>query len=273
MRTGYQPQGWKFKFERAKSHLEELRAKVNDFVEGESLKVFEEVDAASGDRLYRVKITDNPPPLLAVIVGDALHNLRSALDHLVWQLWIVNGQTPNRRVEFPIFLRADDYKKGAETRIGGVDPSARDVIEDVQPFKRPKPEDHDLWKLHELNNQDKHRLLNFFTGALALEQPLKLGKSGVPFLLQGKTFPPHVFQRLEDGAELTRIPQGVDIRFDFRFDIAFADPDSPARRNQVIPTLDRITQTVDEILSKLCPFLREGAEKDVRKPDQPGFQR
>ena len=52
-------------------------------------------------------------------VGDILHNLRSMLDHIVWQLTIANGHTPPsfplpkgsdwRRIQFPIYLDKNDF--------------------------------------------------------------------------------------------------------------------------------------------------------------------
>jgi len=61
---------------------------------------------------------DNPERL-GVLLGDWAHNLRSALDHLMWQLVILYGGTPNRRTQFPIFQRKRDYDKRAPAMIGG----------------------------------------------------------------------------------------------------------------------------------------------------------
>jgi hypothetical protein len=39
-----------------------------------------------------------------IIVGDIAHNLRSSLDHLVWQLVLQNRRLPSRRNQFPIMV-------------------------------------------------------------------------------------------------------------------------------------------------------------------------
>src|SRR5262249_51464823 len=42
-----------------------------------------------------------PPDRLFMLIGDVLHNLRSALDHLAWSL---AGTLADRNTEFPIFV-------------------------------------------------------------------------------------------------------------------------------------------------------------------------
>jgi hypothetical protein len=38
-----------------------------------------------------------------VILGEIIHDLRSSLDHVVWQLVIANGSLPGYWNQFPIF--------------------------------------------------------------------------------------------------------------------------------------------------------------------------
>lgn len=103
-----------------------------------------------------------PPVMLSVIVGDCLYNLRSALDHLVWQL--VESNPPNRgiaRNQYPICrdrLSFDREIKGH--RLDGVPASAKDVIEHLQPYNEGHDySSHPLWLLDQLINIDKHRFL------------------------------------------------------------------------------------------------------------------
>src|SRR4051812_15728053 len=45
-----------------------------------------------------------PPPLrLGVLMGEFIHNLRSALDHLVWQLALTTTDSPSDRLQFSIY--------------------------------------------------------------------------------------------------------------------------------------------------------------------------
>src|SRR4051812_430689 len=80
-----------------------------------------------------------PEPNLyfSVIVGDFLHNLRSALDNLVFGIaeHHTSGRTEEERRanQFPIFLVSDDYD-GAEARmLNGLPTLAKTFIKGLQP--------------------------------------------------------------------------------------------------------------------------------------------
>lgn len=59
---------------------------------------------------WRAQIDPPPPALrLAVVAGDILHSLRSALEHLAWALVLENGGEPSDSkpaTQFPISLGA-----------------------------------------------------------------------------------------------------------------------------------------------------------------------
>jgi hypothetical protein len=98
------------------------------------------------------------PPMLSVIVGDCLYNLRSALDHLVWLLVEANpSHKPTRKNMFPICgdpeLFAKQIKRG---RLDGVADAARTAIEGLQPYDG---RDNPLKILDHLHNIDKHRMV------------------------------------------------------------------------------------------------------------------
>ena len=48
-----------------------------------------------------------------MILGEILYDLRSSLDHLVWQLVLANGQTPGRHNEF---LITTDHQSWQQTK-------------------------------------------------------------------------------------------------------------------------------------------------------------
>lgn len=99
------------------------------------------------------------------VVGDALFNLRSALDHLAAQLAIRDFPDPidpsNPNVQFPI---CDQPKKQHLFKVIQ-DPDVLAALEEVQPYTKMFGITGDaLWNdplraLRELCNADKHRLL------------------------------------------------------------------------------------------------------------------
>ena len=78
------------------------------------------------------------PVRWSIRVGEFAHNLRSALDQLVWQLAIAHGRCagqhgagrcPGRHSEFPIRIRRDPGRM--DVQLCGVGPVARAYIESV----------------------------------------------------------------------------------------------------------------------------------------------
>jgi hypothetical protein len=100
--------GCDLKLKRAEEHLKCLEAKrVELLAEERPYAVFQKYDAETSCVLFTAQLLDELPPDWGVIVGDYVHNVRSALDHLAWQLACLHyGREPTgkngREVAFPI---------------------------------------------------------------------------------------------------------------------------------------------------------------------------
>jgi hypothetical protein len=75
------------------------------------------------------------PQRFGLIVGDCVHNLRGVLDHLVFNLPRAAGTDPSweGRSQFPICDDSDKFA-GRRNDTLGVDPLARAVVEELQPY-------------------------------------------------------------------------------------------------------------------------------------------
>ena len=106
------------------------------------------------------------------VIGDCLHNMRSALDHLVYAL--AGPAASSVRTEFPIFIDRDKFRSSEPRVLRGVAEAALTIIKWVQPYRWGlRASAHPLWVLHELNNIDKHRLLHV-TGAAMFDPDMEL---------------------------------------------------------------------------------------------------
>ncbi|MEM6429306.1 MAG: hypothetical protein AAF708_08720 [Deinococcota bacterium] len=143
------------KVNRAKSHLDELSRSVKEFMGSTPYEIVtrEEDD---GDLVYRVKIKSEPPVEWSAIIGDIVHNLRSSLDLLAWQLVIHNGKTPDKSVYFPIGLAETGYGKQLRSSIGNASSKSKKLIRRLKPFLGGNKI---LTQLHALDICDKHRLI------------------------------------------------------------------------------------------------------------------
>jgi hypothetical protein len=65
-------------------------------------------DSDAWEWVERFQVVREPPLRLGVMFGDCVQNLRSALDHLAWQVTLLDGGTPGDSTQFPI---ASKYSK------------------------------------------------------------------------------------------------------------------------------------------------------------------
>jgi hypothetical protein len=115
---------WRVKVERAKRHYAELGTAVTKFFDTQPYKVSTRRNG-EGKLVYYVSEVADVPAELSCITGDVIQNLRSALDHLAYDLWAKesNGLGRGDRIYFPIHRDAASYnqKKRGDTRgIGSV---------------------------------------------------------------------------------------------------------------------------------------------------------
>lgn len=105
------------------------------------------------------------------IIGEIVHDLRSALEQLVWQFVLLNGGEPRKSHSFPIcsqkpsdgfgvHMRREWTDSRGKVRYGplfGLSDDATTLIESCQSYKGPNGVR--LRQLHDLWNIDKHRTL------------------------------------------------------------------------------------------------------------------
>ncbi len=145
----------------------------------------------------------------SLFIGDCVHNLRSALDHLAWQLVEAGGGTPNRDTYFPICDCRHKYASAiGKGEIEKMPCGAKKILREVQPFVTG---DDTLSIIHDLDRFDKHRLLITAFFAIA-DYGIDLGANRTIWLLQsaGKLlkFP------LISGADVVSIPTTIYEKMD-----------------------------------------------------------
>lgn len=109
------------------------------------------------------------PDIWGLLLGDTVHGLRSALDHLAWALY-KRGHTPNlpRRQEqgvyFPIARTPDQFKgwvTGKRPKLPGVRSTDLAIVRRYQPYLRGQRNlyRHPLIVLDDLSIADKHQVI------------------------------------------------------------------------------------------------------------------
>lgn len=193
----------------AKLHraTEQLQAISDHISEWNSLKPLKLSAHLSANRRGLVFIFEEfifTPDFLrwGVIFGECIHNIRSSLDNLAFALALShkNPPTNSRTISFPIFQDADTFEQRGRGNISQLPPEAASLIEKLQPFNRHAanglPTNNLLHILHQMNNDDKHRVPQ-----LVLLRPATINYEGN--ILLADDFPQHgEIQILLDGGIL-----------------------------------------------------------------------
>lgn len=120
---------------------------------------------------FQIVVNTAPPDLpasFAARFGDAIHNYRSALDHIAWQLvrhgscWPLEDESAENAVQFPIYSTRDGFRRNQSRRLPGVDPAAVGFIEARHKYVGGEATNDELLALKKMSNDDKHRTLHVF---------------------------------------------------------------------------------------------------------------
>ncbi|MBA4115207.1 MAG: hypothetical protein H0X71_01960 [Rubrobacter sp.] len=205
--------------------------------------------------------------MLGLLIGDCLHNLRAALDNLVYELLVArHGDPPPDKFavssEFPIFSDRPMILRQHQRKIGGIDPAAQTIIEGLQPYQRGNDfGSHPLWLLHNLSNIDKHRVPHValltipsaFAYFVNSETDTPVGTSNIEWFVG----------LIENSAVIARYEPDPDypdaemkVNFTPIFGIAFGNEGSAAYGRQVILTLDWMGSHIrNHVIPPLRPYL------------------
>lgn len=142
------------RIERAERHLADFDRQVQEIAAACRKAVTIEKDEQRSELVFRL----DPVPVLSdelsLIIGDAIHNARVALDYLAWQLVLVAGGTPGKETSFPVLDRQKKSVIKPAIPVG-----AEKLLDQVQPYHQSQPWNHELAVLHELDIADKHHEL------------------------------------------------------------------------------------------------------------------
>lgn len=151
------------KLHRSHDHSRELREHVSRFTEADGHRL--ELTSDEAKKVWEVSprfAIEPDTDTWALIFGDYVHCLRSALDHLVYAL--AAGQTEPappptaRQVAMPLYSSGSAYMSNLY-RLRDLNPTIVARIESLQPYAY-RPDNQLLGILSELDNRDKHRLIS-----------------------------------------------------------------------------------------------------------------
>lgn len=170
------------------------------------------------------------PESFAARFGDAIHNYRSALDHVAWQL-VSHGLRPpstltergRRSIVFPAYTDESTFRDRIAIALPGVARTVTDWIEARNQYVGGKSANDALVHVVDLSNNDKHRTLTAIAAAPASLHGNVTFDRCIPLSVEG----PDIRPALKEGAELqwwecriTGLNPKVTMKVQPTFDIA-----------------------------------------------------
>ena len=144
------------KIERAEKHINDFATEWIAFVRCAYEVVPDKDLDEAGRRNFRLRVKEEIPYSLSTIIGDAVGNLRAALDYVIYQLLDAKGVEVSRHHYFPISPDAAGFETSYQAKVKGVGDEAESLIKALKPYKGGTD---GFWHLNELCRTDKHRLL------------------------------------------------------------------------------------------------------------------
>lgn len=248
--------GPRLKLRRAKQHLNGLKRSAKRFVDKEPC-AFSLQPQPNGRYHYCGQVVAAPPATWSAMVGDSVHNARSALDLLAVQLARKNGKT-HTGVSFPICVAYPDFQGNGRKAIKKLASKHRTAIQGLQPYHAATPKDTPLAELADLDNTDKHRALQFVFVAADLR--------GITMEFESRDPCPVNVRMLGDGVITERqtpileieptnpAPNPkVEMRGNIPVRIFFGKGSPRAEGKATIPTIRGILNRVEEIIRQFEP--------------------
>ncbi|MCL5429106.1 MAG: hypothetical protein M1347_04795 [Chloroflexi bacterium] len=145
------------KIERAKQHIDELDKAIKAFVSTDFCRIGVEEDAKTGEYVLNYKMTKPVPESIPLIIGDAIHNVHSALDIMLCNIVRSYGGTA-KYTKFPFFNTKEDLIAALQgSEIGIAWPQITSLVVDT--IKSYRGGNDFLYALHDLDIDDKHKFL------------------------------------------------------------------------------------------------------------------
>ena len=226
------------KLKRAQRHIAELddlfEAYLRETPPQSSLRVLPTIAGAFAS--IEVSISNEAvPEEAAAIFGDAIHNLRAALDLAACECVRSHQDCNDKNVYFPFCEKEDDFESFLEKRnITKASPEVVDYIRSLKPFRGGNIA---LRAIHDLDLRDKHRGL--------MPQVLNVGSP--------------IIELYDDNGVYYETPiivgdpdKATSVAFVFPNDTAFAG-------EEIIPTLHKLMALTDGIITALASILNSGA--------------
>ena len=94
------------KIERAEHHISDLDRVLKAYLDGKPIRLMTSIETQSGNQTHFIKQDEPIPRSAPLIIGDAVHNMRSALDLTIFGMIGHKARNPDT-IQFPFAKRQE----------------------------------------------------------------------------------------------------------------------------------------------------------------------
>ncbi len=238
--------GPRLKIKRAEQHIAEIEIRIAHFVETYFKSFVEYVDSKTGDLVLNYEPEQSLRFDLAPVVGDAIHNLRTALD-LAWREFLgkVAPSAVDDYTKFPV----RDSRKGVVAAIGRIEirsvSGLQDFVLGMEPYYRGKG--HAIWALHALDIKDKHMILLPLFDVAAFRVYVQDKRRNIDEVLAVRSIGRDIVHRFPPGSELKHKAKPA-------YEVLF-DKGLPMQHEPIVKTLQHLVEVINGVLIRLEGFM------------------
>lgn len=237
--------GPRLKIKRAEQHILEIESRIAQFIDTYFKSFAEYVDSKTGDLVLNYEPEQSLRFDLAPVVGDAIHNLRTALD-LAWREFL--GKVAPTAIgdfnKFPV----RDSREGVVAAIKSVEKRSAARLEDfvlgMEPYYRGKG--HAIWALHALDIKDKHMILLPLFDVAAFRVYIQDERRNIDEVLAVRSIGRDIVHRFPPGSELKHKAKPA-------YEVLF-DKGLPMQHEPIVKTLQYFVEVVNGVLIGLEGF-------------------
>jgi hypothetical protein len=228
------------KIERADKHISDIEQRLSSSQDSYHLSLH--FNASTGKQFVLYSLAEKYiRASLALTIGDAIHNLKCALD-IAWSDTIqsLSPAGYNPRIKFPVYETRERLESVLQktTKILPDSSLYKFMVKSVKSYQGG---DSDIWAIHQLDIDDKHHLLIPVLNVLSIEGvELEQENGQVDCLTLALTGPIPGWIEVPLGSKLKNYGHAT-------FEVKFRDG-IPAEGLEVVPTLRRFSAKTLEIV-------------------------
>lgn len=237
----------KLKVKRANQHIDDLSKEISAFSKSDFYSLAIKHDDETGKSRVQLSFTKSLPWNFPLIIGDAIHNLRAALDLMMTEV------ASDKSVDFVFRPTRQDFMNTL-IKMKKLPSGVKDIlINDIQPYEGGNGDA--LWVLNKMDSQDKHHLLlptlsvGEITGVCMENKRAKVVIQDNTFIFadNGKAFTPIAFAG--KGLEITN--NGTPT-----LHVVFGQGQL-LEGQPIVPALKQLSELVNEVIEKLEAHLHQ----------------